>query len=85
MAITSRSTYLSKQIASLEAELEGKKAKGETTEWTEHQLAETRGLSARIKAQLADWDVSQSWRRLSSFEGSLISLLLFLGRRLRTL
>lgn len=58
MAITSRSSFLTRQVASLTAQAAAARADGgEGDAWVEEQLGEAKERLARVQAQFKEWEV----------------------------
>lgn len=63
MAITSRASFLTRQLATLESELETIKSKGEAESWVREQILETKDRLYRVNEQFKKWEVENELRR----------------------
>lgn len=81
MAITSRSSFLTRQVASLTAQAAAARADGgEGDAWVEEQLGEAKERLARVQAQFKEWEFDNALRR-HNFIGLIHGLLLELAKQ----
>lgn len=80
LAITSRSGYLRKQVATLSKAVEEGSARGESDEWVNAQLEEAKSKLARLEEQFKEYEVENSLRR-HNYVGLVHALLLELAKQ----
>ncbi|KAL8291772.1 hypothetical protein RQP46_002030 [Phenoliferia psychrophenolica] len=81
MAITSRSAFLEREVAKLEAEAETSRARGEQPDaLLESQLDDVKDRLARVQAQFKEWEFDNALRR-HNYIGLIHGLVLELAKQ----